>query len=1036
MMPIPEAVLHSIHDRASLYAFLHDYLAWPVDPEDTFTYQGPQLHEDIAARAQVSQIVPFTVGDPFTIMLVEFETQFRRTDLREILRRMREEIRKRAQYNGRKMDEIVFVCATENYGGLRFVRFEEQAGRQPKMSLFGWDRALPGGTRTLQEFNLPALHMPPFNLLEEPDWTKARWHEAWDVEKITREFFREYRQSFEVVEQQITAANPTQTRDWRLFTQRLFNRLMFIQFLSKRGWLRFDGSTDYLPTLFTRSSGKSENFYRDRLYWVFFYGLGTGGLGQGVHDADKLKELRGEVPYLNGGLFEMVQDGATHEESSDVREAVSIPNAAFKRVIFDLFSKWNFTITESTPLDVEVAVDPEMLGKVFEELVTGRHESGSYYTPRGIVTFMCRESLKHYLEAAGIATSAVAKFVDERSTADFGDSDFETALSALQKVRVVDPACGSGAYLLGMLHELVELRKLLFNPNRKDDAQDDYNRKLRIIQHNLYGVDLDEFAVNIARLRLWLSLAVEYTGVTPQPLPNLDFKIEQGDSISSPDPGNMGDIDLFRYDMIDDCEQMKFSYADPKYAGDKRLLFTNIKAKCAEIAAWTHKGEKVPSGAFDWRVEFGEVFRPTVSHTDLGGGLNLGGTLGEADTPGGFDIVVANPPYVRQELIKDLKPTLKATYPTVYNGTADLYCYFYARAVQLLKPGGTLAFISPNKWFRAGYGANLKKFIAEQCQVRSITDFGDLPVFQSATAYPMIFVAQKGRSAGTLVFTKVKSLETPYPDVLALVRHDGQILPTDAINGENWVLSSNASSDKLRKMEKVSTPLDSYVTGQILYGIKTGFNKAFVISDAERAELISQDARSAEIIKPLAVGKDVRRWVIDNKGRWLIVTKIGVDMTRYPAIMQRLCQWETELQKRGDQGEHWWELRSCAYYAEFDKPKIIYPDIALEPRFAFDKTGTFLGNTGYFFASDDLFVLGVLNSRAVTDYYIEKSAQVRGGYLRFFSQYVERIPIPSASEAERQAIAALVQKCLDAKGVECQTWESEINARVEALYGL
>ena len=1051
-MSIPESALYAVCDRASLFAFLHDRLRWPVDPEDTFTYQGPQLHDDVAARAQLSQIVPFTTGDPFTIMLVEFETPFCRTDLREILRRMREEIRTRAKYDGRKMDEIVFVCATENYGGLRFVRFEEQAGRQPKMSLFGWDRALPGGTRTLQEFNLPALQMPPSNLLDAPDWTQARWHEAWDVEKVTREFFREYRQTFEVVEQQIAAANPTQNRDWRLFTQRLFNRLMFIQFLSKRGWLRFDGSTDYLPTLFTHSSGKGENFYQDRLYWVFFYGLGTGGLGQGIHDAAKLTELRGDVPYLNGGLFEMVQDGAAPNESSDVREAVAIPNGAFERVIFDLFGKWNFTITESTPLDVEVAVDPEMLGKVFEELVTGRHESGSYYTPRGIVAFMCRESLKHYLEAAGIRTGAAAKFVDERSTADFGDSDFETALGALQRVRVVDPACGSGAYLLGMLHELVELRKLLFNSNRKDDAQDDYNRKLKIIQHNLYGVDLDEFAVNIARLRLWLSLAVEYTGATPQPLPNLDFKIEQGDSISSPDPGNMGNIDLFRFDMIDECEQMKVRYADPKYPGDKRILFTNIKAKCAEIAAWTHKGEKVPTGAFDWRVEFGEVFRPTVSHADLGGSLNLGGTLGELDSPGGFDIVVANPPYVRQELIKDLKPVLKITYPTVYNGTADLYCYFYARAVQLLKPGGTLAFISPNKWFRAGYGANFRRYIAEQCQVHSITDFGDLPVFESATTYPMIFVSQKGKSGKSTRFTLVKSLSEPYPDVLALVKRDGSELPTDALRGADWMLTDATNANRLRKMERSGIPLGKYVSGKIYRGVLTGFNDAFIITGKKRAELIAQDPNSVEIIKPLAVGKDIKRWGIAQRDVWLIFTRRGISIDDYPAIKAHLSEWQTQLEPRprdwdkDEKGEwpgrkpgnyRWYEIQDdVAYHAQFGKPKILYPDIALEPRFALDRTGAFLGNTGYFFPSEDLFLLGVLNSRAVTEYYVEKSAQIRGGYLRFFSQYVESIPVPHAPDTERQTIAALVQKCLDAKGIGCEAWEAEINARVDALYGL
>lgn len=491
-MSIPESALYAIEDRASLFDFLHTYLDWPVNPEDTFIYAGPELRGEVAARAHISQIVPFTPGDPFTILLVEFETAFRRTDLREILRRMREEIRKRAKYGGRKLEEIVFVCVTEGYRGFRFARFTEQAGCQPKMSVFGWERHHLGSVRTLVEYNLPALKLPPANVLGEADWSQARWEEAWDVEKVAREFFREYRAAFETVEQLIASANPGADRDWRLFTQRLFNRLMFSQFLNRRG----------------------------------------------------------EAPDLNGSLFERVNDGPSPFESLDGRGVVQIPNAAFKRIIDTLFARWNFTISESTTLDVEVAVDPEMLGKVFEELVTGRHESGSYYTPRGIVSFMCRESLKHYLTAAGLPAEAAATFVDDRSTAGLREQDFETTLTALKRVHVVDPACGSGAYLLGMLHELVELRKLLFNPidpidpidpihpNHKDDPRDDYGRKLDIIQHNLYGVDLDEFAVNITRLRLWLSLAVEYEGIMPEPLHNLDFQIEQGDSLTAPNPQN------------------------------------------------------------------------------------------------------------------------------------------------------------------------------------------------------------------------------------------------------------------------------------------------------------------------------------------------------------------------------------------------------------------------------------------------------------------------------------------------------------------
>src|SRR5579871_2370145 len=470
-MPIPESALYAIDGRASLLAFLRDQLGWPVDSDDTFMYVGPQLQGKAAIRAWITQIMPLTVSARFTTILVEFEAAFRRSDLRQILCLMREEICKRAGYGGRRLDDFVFICVTERYGGFRFVRFEAQTGGQPKISVFGWDRRQSGGVRPLLEINLPALKMPPMNVPGEPDWSRAHWGEAWIVEKITREFCREYRTTFEAVEGMIATANAAVDQDWRSFTQRLFNRLMFIQFLSR---------------------------------------------------------LRGDAPFLNGSLFEMAIDG------SDEPGATQIPDAVFDRIVHGLFARWNFTLAENTPLDVEVAVDPEMLGKVFEKLVTGRHASGSYYTPRTIVAFMCREALKHYLTAAGIPAETAAAFVDDRNTSCFREEEIETTFVALKQVRVVDPACGSGAYLLGMLHELMELRKLLFNPNRLDDPRDDYGRKLDIIRHNLYGVDLDESAVNIARLRLWLSLAVENEGAGSEPLSNLDFKIERGDSLMTP----------------------------------------------------------------------------------------------------------------------------------------------------------------------------------------------------------------------------------------------------------------------------------------------------------------------------------------------------------------------------------------------------------------------------------------------------------------------------------------------------------------------
>jgi len=333
---------------------------------------------------------------------------------------------------------------------------------------------------------------------------------------------------------------------------------------------------------------------------------------------------------------------------------VTVPDEVIILILHELFARFNFTITESSPFDVEVAVDPEMLGKVFEELVTGRHETGAYYTPRPVVTFMCREALKGYLTARveGLTPQAAAAFVDEYDVSAIPVTRAGDVLDALERVTVVDPACGSGAYLLGMMHELVELQRLLWSSDLIAGAKELYQLKLRVIERNVYGVDVEQFAVNIAMLRLWLSLIVEYDGPgKPPALPNLDYKIACGDSLTAPDPKSFQQLAL-AHELIVTYREAKGKYLHA-HGEEKRTQKVDIDRLRHDIAAMPRSGGVVSAGGFDWAVEFAEVFER-----------------------GGFDVVLANPPYVRQELIKDLKPALKAVYGDLYSGVADLYVYF------------------------------------------------------------------------------------------------------------------------------------------------------------------------------------------------------------------------------------------------------------------------------------------------------------------------------------------------------------------------
>jgi hypothetical protein len=430
---------------------------------------------------------------------------------------------------------------------------------------------------------------------------------------------------------------------------------------------------------------------------------------------------------------------------------------------------------------------------------------------------------------------------------------------------------------------------------------------------------------------------------------------------------------------------------------------------------------------------------------------------------GGFDLVIGNPPYVRQEQLKEIKPALKAEYDC-YTGVADLYVYFYELGFNLLKAKGHLAYITPNKWFKANYGVPLRKYLAKKSQIFSITDFGELPVFDAGT-FPMIYVAAKQETKKqSFVFTQVTSLASPYPDIAAIVKSQGEKLPDNAINQDDWKLTDKATASFLNKLESTKITLDEYVHGQIYRGILTGFNQAFVIDAKTRDELIAQDSNSTDLIKPLAIGDDVRKWHVRKKDKWLIFIPWHFPLhentsitgysqkaeqefrSQYSAIYNYLSGFKQELSSRNKAETNiryeWYALQRCAatYYEKFSRPKIVYPEISKSPRFTLEKNGVFTNNKVFMIPLNDLFLLGILNSLIVWQY--AKSIctalgdENKGGRLMLQWVNFKKIPIPKASEEEKQAIEKLVEKCLAAKGVGVEQWEAEIDERVAHLYGL
>lgn len=813
---------------------------------------------------------------------------------------------------------------------------------------------------------------------------QSRHDEAFNVEPVTDEFFREYARVFEEVENAIGGIENGERK--RLYTQRLFNRLMFIAFIQKKGWLKLNGQTDYLSVLwdsYLEARSSKHNFYRDRLKLLFFQALNTANEVNiiGINRGGVLKDLIGDVPYLNGGLFE--------EDEDDRDQKIVVPDESIGAVLIDLFDRFNFTVTESTPLDVEVAVDPEMLGRIFEELVTGRHETGSYYTPKPVVSFMCREALKGYLETAlpGEKRDSVEKFLDEHNPAKLRDA--EAVLEALRRVRACDPACGSGAYLLGMLHELIDLRTCLF-ANKNVDAISTYDRKLEIIQRNLYGVDIDPFAINIARLRLWLSLAVEFEGDNPPPLPNLDYKVETGDSLTSPNP--TGGLEQgFRKTLIDEFLSKKTEYL-MAHGSRKVTLKREIGELRETITGWAH--EKGLVSGFDWAVEFAEVF---------------------ADK--GFDVVVANPPYVSaleftRSYPREYRQSLNEIFSSA-RGAYDLFIPFMERGVTLLRPAGVLAFITPNKYLSASYAIALREFLLQQTQLQKVVDLSSVAVFSSAAVYPILTFLRRGKSScGYSVGTFVPHAgsESSDPRDFAKGSLGSELLTLLPENIWGFLLSNE--TDLLVKVITNAKALAKY--GEV--------NATTTAAEADEFGKYISSSKSKNSVRVVNTGTIEPfhtlwgRVALRHGKRSFLTPYLSLDRD---AISDR----------RKDM---------------YKSPKVIYAKMAKKSEAMLDAKGEFAGlNVNCFYNPpqkiDLKYIAAFSNSKMFGFIYDQffRALRMSGGYYQFQAPQLRVVPLRDAPSEVKQAIARCVDRIMAGADPTVPAGAlKEINLQFYRLYGL
>ena len=386
----------------------------------------------------------------------------------------------------------------------------------------------------------------------------------------------------------------------------------------------------------------------------------------------------------------------------------------------------------------------------------------------------------------------------------------------LADLTVCDPAVGSGAFPVGMMNEVVKTRNVL-STFIQGERPTPYDLKRRCIEHSLYGVDIDPGAVEIAKLRLWLSLVVDEGDIKNiKPLPNLDYKIVCGDSLLGYPYTPIG---------LEKIEELKEQFIKEINPTKKNELRSEIDDAIYGLYRNTEKsiGYRV---TMDFKINFSEVFHEK----------------------GGFDVVIANPPYVRQEAIRHLKPYLSKVFGDFYCGTADIYTYFYRRGIDLLKPSGHLCFIAPNKFMRAGYGKNTRMLLTTQVTPKLVIDFGDLPIFD-ATTYPSILLIEKRESE-----KRDKTVAATFTDASQLERLEETLsdiafpMPVTALNKEGWNLERPDVLSLMEKLKKAGVPLGEYVQGRFYYGgILTGFNEAFVIDavDTGKTDCRGPGKRSA-----------------------------------------------------------------------------------------------------------------------------------------------------------------------------------------------
>ncbi len=717
--------------------------------------------------------------------------------------------------------------------------------------------------------------------------------------------------------------------------QKTLNRVLFVAFCEDRG---------LLPAKTISNAHDRKDPYNPRPIWENYKAV-FRWIDRGNDEPP--------IPEYNGGLFKP-------DPLLDDQLTVTDPLCS--------------QLKQLTRFDFETEVSVDILGHIFEQSITDLEElkaeasgqeydkkkgkrktQGVFYTPAYITQYIVEVSLGAYLkqreQELRVKRSYPAgnrfqleqipqRAVKKRQSAE--RQFWETYRDeVLKKTRVIDPACGSGAFLIAafdyLMREYERVNQAIAALELGDASSDFLGQRsifdlnATILSNNLYGVDLSSESVEITKLSLWLK-----TAERGKPLTYLDDNIKAGNSI------------------VDDSQ--------------------------------------VTERAFQWEREFAAVF---------------------AD--GGFDVVIGNPPYVRQELLSPVKPYLQQHYQS-YDGVADLYTYFYEKGLNILKPGGVLSYIVTNKWLKSGYGEPLRRFFTENGVVEQIVDFGHAPIFEDADTFPCIVAVRKLPSHPSEAEVKV----CPVPreklrdiNLTQYVEQNGYSLPWLRFTASSWSLEPPAVENLMQKIKRVGVPIKNFAGVKPLYGIKTGCNEAFCIDEATKNYLVQSEPKSSEIIKPFLRGQDIKRWLPEWANLWIIFAHREIDINNYPSVKNHLQNYRSKLEARAGK-QLWWQWQSSpAFHELFEQPKLIYQEIQFHPAYSYDERGYLTNNKAFILPKADLYILAVLNSPLIWWYNWRYLPHMKDDALSPVGELMENFPIAPPTDEIRAEVEAIAPRLIE-----------------------